>query len=169
MTTRDQMDDGTPICLSVTIDRRDGSAAFDFEGACHSLLGLISQLNKQRAWLIAETDKVSLAILGARPKDVSLHRPPTCRHRPRGVWQHQRAARSHALCHHLRAALHGELVLGGTPAATPHGCRPGGVPLNITVLPSWKGMHLLASCLCCIQHVEHAALLLPPPLSAGDS
>lgn len=32
VTTRDQMDDGTPICLSVTIDRRDGSAVFDFEG-----------------------------------------------------------------------------------------------------------------------------------------
>ena len=30
---RDQMDDGTPICLSVGIDRRDGSAVFDFEGA----------------------------------------------------------------------------------------------------------------------------------------
>ena len=30
----DQMDDGTPIRLSVTIDRRDGSAVFDFAGAC---------------------------------------------------------------------------------------------------------------------------------------
>ncbi len=28
----DQMDDGTPIRLSITIDRRDGSAVFDFEG-----------------------------------------------------------------------------------------------------------------------------------------
>jgi hypothetical protein len=27
------MDDGTPLCLAVTIDRRDGSAVFDFEGA----------------------------------------------------------------------------------------------------------------------------------------
>ena len=26
------MDDGTPIRLSVTVDRRDGSAAFDFAG-----------------------------------------------------------------------------------------------------------------------------------------
>lgn len=33
VSTRDQMDDGTPICLTVTIDRRDGSAVFDFEGA----------------------------------------------------------------------------------------------------------------------------------------
>lgn len=33
VSTRDQMDDGTPICLAVTIDRRDGSATFDFEGA----------------------------------------------------------------------------------------------------------------------------------------
>ena len=32
VSTRDQMDDGTPICLRVTIDRRDGSAVFDFEG-----------------------------------------------------------------------------------------------------------------------------------------
>lgn len=33
VTTQDQMDDGTPIALSVTIDRRDGgSAVFDFEG-----------------------------------------------------------------------------------------------------------------------------------------
>ncbi|EFJ47592.1 hypothetical protein VOLCADRAFT_61291, partial [Volvox carteri f. nagariensis] len=29
---RDIMDDGSPIALSVTIDRRDGSAVFDFEG-----------------------------------------------------------------------------------------------------------------------------------------
>ena len=29
----DQMDDGTPIRLAVTIDRRDGSAVFDFAGA----------------------------------------------------------------------------------------------------------------------------------------
>lgn len=28
----DQMDDGTPLRLLVTIDRRDGSAVFDFEG-----------------------------------------------------------------------------------------------------------------------------------------
>ena len=28
----DQMDDGTPIRLSITIDRRDGSAIFDFDG-----------------------------------------------------------------------------------------------------------------------------------------
>ncbi len=27
------MDDGTPIKLSVTIDRKDGSAVFDFAGA----------------------------------------------------------------------------------------------------------------------------------------
>jgi len=32
----DQMDDGTPIRLAVTIDRRDGSAVFDFAGASHS-------------------------------------------------------------------------------------------------------------------------------------
>lgn len=32
VTARDQMDDGSPICLAVTIDRRDGSATFDFEG-----------------------------------------------------------------------------------------------------------------------------------------
>ena len=38
VSTRDQMDDGTPICLSVTIDRRDGSAVFDFEGARSFLL-----------------------------------------------------------------------------------------------------------------------------------
>ena len=31
----DCMDDGTPICLAVTIDRGDGSAIFDFEGAFH--------------------------------------------------------------------------------------------------------------------------------------
>ena len=32
MHAEDQMDDGTPIKLAVTIDRRDGSALFDFEG-----------------------------------------------------------------------------------------------------------------------------------------
>ncbi len=30
--SEDAMDDGTPIRLAVTIDRRDGSAVFDFEG-----------------------------------------------------------------------------------------------------------------------------------------
>ncbi|KAG2440875.1 hypothetical protein HXX76_003729 [Chlamydomonas incerta] len=32
VTASDIMDDGTPIALTVTIDRRDGSAVFDFEG-----------------------------------------------------------------------------------------------------------------------------------------
>jgi hypothetical protein len=32
VSARDAMDDGSPIVLSVTIDRRDGSAVFDFEG-----------------------------------------------------------------------------------------------------------------------------------------
>lgn len=32
MRSEDAMDDGTPIRLAVTIDRRDGSAVFDFEG-----------------------------------------------------------------------------------------------------------------------------------------
>jgi hypothetical protein len=32
VTAADQMDDGSPIVLSVTIDRTDGSATFDFEG-----------------------------------------------------------------------------------------------------------------------------------------
>ena len=32
VTALDHMDDGTPIALSVTVDRRDGSAIFDFEG-----------------------------------------------------------------------------------------------------------------------------------------
>jgi N-methylhydantoinase B/oxoprolinase/acetone carboxylase alpha subunit len=31
------MDDGTPIKLAVTIDRRDGSAIFDFEGTGNDL------------------------------------------------------------------------------------------------------------------------------------
>lgn len=39
VSTRDQMDDGTPICLSVTIDRRDGSAVFDFEGTGPQVFG----------------------------------------------------------------------------------------------------------------------------------
>lgn len=33
VTASDIMDDGSPIRLAVTIDRRDGSAIFDFEGA----------------------------------------------------------------------------------------------------------------------------------------
>ena len=32
VTAEDCMDDGTPIRLAVTIDRRDGSAVFDFAG-----------------------------------------------------------------------------------------------------------------------------------------
>lgn len=39
VSTRDQMDDGTPICLSVTIDRRDGSAVFDFDGTGPQVFG----------------------------------------------------------------------------------------------------------------------------------
>ena len=35
----DQMDDGSPICLSVTVDRRDGSAAFDFAGTGPEVYG----------------------------------------------------------------------------------------------------------------------------------
>lgn len=34
VTAEDFMDDGSPIRLAVTIDRSDGSAVFDFEGAC---------------------------------------------------------------------------------------------------------------------------------------
>ena len=32
MSAEEQMDDGTPIRLAVTIDRKDGSALLDFEG-----------------------------------------------------------------------------------------------------------------------------------------
>lgn len=32
VTSMDHMDDGTPIALTVTIDRKEGSAVFDFEG-----------------------------------------------------------------------------------------------------------------------------------------
>jgi 5-oxoprolinase (ATP-hydrolysing) len=35
----DQMDDGSPIALAVTIDRRDGSAIFDFAGTGPQVLG----------------------------------------------------------------------------------------------------------------------------------
>ena len=33
VSTEERMDDGTPIRLSITIDRNIGSALFDFEGA----------------------------------------------------------------------------------------------------------------------------------------
>jgi 5-oxoprolinase (ATP-hydrolysing) len=36
---RDQMDDGTPICLAVTVDCTDGSAIFDFEGTGPQVFG----------------------------------------------------------------------------------------------------------------------------------
>ena len=36
MSAEDFMDDGTPICLTITIDRRDGSALFDFTGQSSS-------------------------------------------------------------------------------------------------------------------------------------
>ena len=36
---RDQMDDGTPLCLAVTVDRRDGSAIFDFHGTGPQVFG----------------------------------------------------------------------------------------------------------------------------------
>ena len=35
----DYMDDGTPICLKVTIDRKDGSAVFDFTGTGPQVYG----------------------------------------------------------------------------------------------------------------------------------
>lgn len=35
----DFLDDGTPIRLAVTIDRRSGSAVFDFEGTGHEIFG----------------------------------------------------------------------------------------------------------------------------------
>lgn len=35
----DQMDDGSPICLSVTIDRAAGSAVFDFKGTGPEVYG----------------------------------------------------------------------------------------------------------------------------------
>ena len=38
----DQMDDGTPICLTVTIDRREGSAVFDFTGTGPQVFGNIN-------------------------------------------------------------------------------------------------------------------------------
>jgi 5-oxoprolinase (ATP-hydrolysing) len=36
---RDQMDDGTPICLAVTVDCTNGSAVFDFEGTGPQVFG----------------------------------------------------------------------------------------------------------------------------------
>jgi 5-oxoprolinase (ATP-hydrolysing) len=36
---RDQMDDGTPICLAVTVDCTNGSAIFDFEGTGPQVFG----------------------------------------------------------------------------------------------------------------------------------
>jgi len=35
----DQMDDGSEIRLALTIDRRDGSAIFDFTGTSEEILG----------------------------------------------------------------------------------------------------------------------------------
>lgn len=39
VTAEDQMDDGTPIRLTVTIDRSTGSAEFDFTGTGHEVVG----------------------------------------------------------------------------------------------------------------------------------
>lgn len=39
---RDQMDDGTPICLAVTVDCTNGSAIFDFEGTGPQVFGNIN-------------------------------------------------------------------------------------------------------------------------------
>ena len=39
VTASDIMDDGSPICLAVTIDRRDGSATFDFSGTGPEMYG----------------------------------------------------------------------------------------------------------------------------------
>ena len=101
VSTRDQMDDGTPICLSVTVDRRDGSATFDFEGA-HVVGGAAGCAG----W--TAVGPVSLVIGCSAP--APTHRSHThnaCRDGAPGVWQHQRAPRGDSLCHHLRAAMHG--------------------------------------------------------------
>ncbi|KIY97612.1 5-oxoprolinase (ATP-hydrolysing) [Monoraphidium neglectum] len=39
VSAEDQMDDGSPICLAVTIDRGDGSATFDFTGTGPEVYG----------------------------------------------------------------------------------------------------------------------------------
>jgi hypothetical protein len=39
VSAEDQMDDGTPVRLSVTVDRRDGSATFDFGGTGPEVYG----------------------------------------------------------------------------------------------------------------------------------
>lgn len=39
VTAEDIMDDGTPICLAITVDRHDGSAVFDFAGTGPEVFG----------------------------------------------------------------------------------------------------------------------------------
>lgn len=39
VSAQDFLDDGTPICLKITIDRSDGSAVFDFEGTGYEIFG----------------------------------------------------------------------------------------------------------------------------------
>lgn len=130
VTTEDQMDDGTPIRLAVTVDRRDGSATFDFEGAF--AFALTISMAKRMVALLAER-RAEACVQGAagallrlqpaaarrahphpHPHSHPLPRPSHSappapnRHRPPGVWQHQRAARGGSLRHHLRAALPGD-------------------------------------------------------------
>ena len=39
VSAEDFLDDGTPICLKITINRKDGSAVFDFDGTGHEIFG----------------------------------------------------------------------------------------------------------------------------------
>lgn len=63
VSAEDSMDDGTPICLSITVDRRDGSAVFDFAGALTTVelnsgptVGRLSCADKLAHDLLAQVD-----------------------------------------------------------------------------------------------------------------
>ncbi len=126
------MDDGTPIKLSVTIDRKDGSAVFDFAGAsCASQLDLDApdpsctcpatpaQLMllptprevQRRAGNASSTSECGSYCVRVWACDAQmLHQkslPDWRRHGSRGVWKHQCAAGRHQFSGHLCAAMHG--------------------------------------------------------------
>ena len=97
------MDDGTPIKLRVTIDRRDGSATFDFEGTGQaeetegrglSLLTLCLYRSLSSYTHLWTTFPLS-----------TLSRAGTFR--ARGVRQRQRPPRCCLLRHHLLTQMHG--------------------------------------------------------------
>ena len=55
VSAEEHMDDGTPIRLAVTINRKEGSALLDFEGTAVHALHAVTQPQDQCCWTVEGT------------------------------------------------------------------------------------------------------------------